>query len=211
MADKIGQTCHVHAQGFGEVWSGVLNGHIDVAVKKIFDSAELDTSQDSEIRCVVLFETLPRGTCNCLTASPQMLLCIVYLPCVIPACACSPSLRKIFTESKVRVQCCNSFFVSIVYSITPFVVWICGYVLHAGTRSLSCFLDGESQVVFSFLYMPKSLKVVCSLLLRSGQMDDGNLFLVLVSVSRVRAMYSPVAINQQQVHVFTCFVCCRNS
>ena len=175
MADKIGQTCHVHAQGFGEVWSGVLNGHIEVAVKKIFNSTELDTSQDSEIRCVVPKPWLVEHAIALYRQSPN----VASTPALCHSC-----LRMFSVASK-------------------------DFYREQGTRSLSCFLDGESQVVFSFLYMPKSLKVVCSLLLRSGQMDDGNLFLVLVSVSRVRAI--PVATNQQQVHVFTCFVCCRNS
>ena len=37
-------------QSFGEVWTGVLNGVIDVAVKKMYDTANVDTSEDSEIR-----------------------------------------------------------------------------------------------------------------------------------------------------------------
>ena len=37
------------SQAAGEVWSGVLNGTLRVAVKKMFNSTELDTSEDSEI------------------------------------------------------------------------------------------------------------------------------------------------------------------
>eukprot|EP00939_MAST-03C_sp_MAST-3C-sp1_P000673 g673.t1 len=38
------------AGGFGEVWRGYLNGSIEVAVKKMFNSESVDLSMDSEIR-----------------------------------------------------------------------------------------------------------------------------------------------------------------